>query len=82
MAWAFLGAGIYAKAFHTGNGMGMFYGSLAAQMVFALFSIKELRRSAQLSQNEKSTWTGLLLVAPVLSGMVYLISLRRKLLNY
>lgn len=72
---------IYSVITHQGNLMIMFIGgSLVTQILFAALSIYELRTSIYLPQNEKSRWTTFLLIAPMFYGIIYLKTLRRRVL--
>lgn len=78
LAFAFGILSIFAKATHITTPFGWFIASLAAQIFFAVAAIYELRSSEQLSNSQKSTWSGLLLVAPLFFGIFYLRRIRRK----
>ena len=77
---AFFSLTIYSAITHSGNLMIIFIGCLLTQLLFAVLSIYELRTSIYLPQNEKSTWTAFLLIAPMLYGIFYLKTVRRKVL--
>ena len=71
---------IFSAITHSGAEMSMFIGCLVTQIVFAFLCIYELRTSLYLPQNEKSNWTALLLVAPLFFGIIYLKTVRRRVL--
>ena len=77
---AFFGLAIYSAITHSGNLMIIFIGCLLTQLLFAVLSIYELRTSIYLPQNEKSRWTTILLIAPMFYGIIYLKTLRRRVL--
>ena len=80
LAIAFFCLAMYSKITHSGDFKVMFIGCMLAQILFAVVSIYELRKSEQLTKSDKSTWSGLLLVAPILFGIIYLTTIRRKIL--
>jgi len=79
---AFFFLAIYSAMTHSGDLITMFIGCLLTQILFAVLSIYELRKSEQLTQTEKSNWAALLIVSPPIFGFMYLTTIRRKVLYY
>lgn len=79
---AFFCLGIYAQITHSGDLMTMLIGCGVTQILFAILTIYELRKSEQLTQKEKSNWTALLIISPIIFGIMYLKTIRRKVLYY
>jgi hypothetical protein len=57
-------------------------GSVITQILFAIFSILEIRNSEKITKSEKSRWTTFLMISPPIFGMIYLTSLRRRIRLY
>jgi hypothetical protein len=70
---------MYAKATNPGGQFPMFIIALVSQYVFGAFAIYELRNSEHFTAQEKSTWTGLFLCAPLLLGIIYFSTLRKRI---
>jgi hypothetical protein len=70
---------IYSKMTGFEDAFTFFVTALVSQLLFAFFSIYELRGSEHFTQREKANWTALLLCAPLIFGTVYLIKLRRRI---
>lgn len=73
-----VGPAMFAKSMHTGNPLVWFTICLITQILFAIAAIAELRSLEYVSYSQKSIWSGLLLVAPVFSGLFYLKNIRRR----
>ena len=73
-----VGPAMFAKSMHTGNPLVWLTICLITQILFAIAAITELRSLEHVSDSQKSTWSGLLLVAPIFFGLFYLKNIRRR----
>ena len=69
---AFFSMALLGKLMHWHNLMFWFTGCVITQYMFAFAAIYEIKWLEAFTQNEKSTWSSLLLVCPVISGIAYL----------
>lgn len=70
---------IYSKIANFEDLFTFFIIAMVSQLLFAFFSIYELRGSEYFTQKEKANWTVLLLCAPLFFGTIYLVKLRRRI---
>lgn len=70
---------IYSKMANFEDTFTFFIIALVSQLLFAFFSIYELRGSEHFTQKEKANWAPLILCAPLIFGTIYLVKLRRRI---
>jgi hypothetical protein len=70
---------MYAKATNSVDLVTMFIIVLVSQFIFAAFAIYELSNSEHFTAKEKSNWTALLLCAPLLLGIIYFSTIRKRI---
>jgi len=75
-SFAFFCLAVSGNMMHWDNSLLLFTAAMVTQFVFAFAAIYELRKNGGMMRQEKSTWTLLLLISPLLFGFIYLKKIR------
>jgi hypothetical protein len=75
---AFICLALSGIIMHWDNSLFLFTAAMGTQFAFAFAAIYELRKNGGMMRQEKTTWTLLLLICPMLFGIIYLKKIRTQ----